>query len=87
MRSVRRSVAKFVFGLQCLDVGGCDTVGLPSLWQLSKPDRFAHPCSSRINAIHVFIMNPDNPSFQGHWGGMDLHDMRVASERIFVCVP
>jgi len=42
-----------VLGLECLDVGGCDTVGLPRLLQLSKPDRIPHPCGSRINAIHI----------------------------------
>ena len=43
-----------VFGLECLDVGGCDNKGLPGLLQLFKPDRFSYPCRNRI--IHICII-------------------------------
>lgn len=47
-----------VFGLECSDVGGCDTKGFPSLLQLFKPDRFPYPHGNQINAIHICIINP-----------------------------
>ena len=47
-----------VFGLECSDVGGCDTKGFPSLLQLFKPDRFPYPHGNQINATHICIINP-----------------------------
>ena len=40
-----------VFGLECSDVGGCDTKGFPSLLQLFKPDRFPYPHGNQINTL------------------------------------